>query len=115
MIEDAQQICGWWVPEGDPYFGPLIRKTAGQIDTDVIVAALNHVTERGRAIDVGAHIGTWTRPLAGCFEEVVAIEPDDRDVPVPPHEHRGNRQRLRNPRRRRLRSGPSDCDQRRLQ
>ena len=64
--------------EGDPYFGPLIRKTAGQIDTDVIVAALNHVTERGRAIDVGAHIGTWTRPLAGCFEEVVAIEPDDR-------------------------------------
>jgi FkbM family methyltransferase len=36
---------------------------------------LAYVKSRGLALDVGAHIGTWTIPLAARFKQVIAFEP----------------------------------------
>lgn len=41
-------------------------------------AALNHVRQFRRAVDVGAHTGTWTLPMARLFEAVEAFEPVPR-------------------------------------
>ena len=38
-------------------------------------AALRHTVRRGRAVDVGAHVGLWTRVMALDFREVMAFEP----------------------------------------
>lgn len=37
--------------------------------------ALSHVKSRRTAVDVGAHIGRFTKVLAGRFDSVIAIEP----------------------------------------
>lgn len=71
----TELICGWVVPKNDPWFGPRLRKTEGRLDQDVIEKALDYVENFGRAIDVGAHIGTWSVPLAEHFDLVEAIEP----------------------------------------
>jgi FkbM family methyltransferase len=39
-------------------------------------AVLPHVPKRGMAVDVGAHIGIWTRMLADKFKWVTAFEPE---------------------------------------
>jgi FkbM family methyltransferase len=33
------------------------------------------IKDRGHAVDVGAHCGLWTRPLAHIFDQVTAFEP----------------------------------------
>jgi len=38
-------------------------------------AALAHVKTRGRALDIGAHVGLWSRVMALDFDEVLAFEP----------------------------------------
>lgn len=72
--DGSERVADWLVPKGDPWFVPHIRDGA---DREIIAAALEHVTEFGCAVDVGAHIGTWTRPLAERFGRVMAIEPND--------------------------------------
>jgi FkbM family methyltransferase len=67
---------GLWCPMDDPYFVPRLRETRGLMDRDTFIAAMFHVKNRGCAIDIGAHIGTWTRQLAGQFARVLAFEPD---------------------------------------
>lgn len=37
--------------------------------------ALSHVTKHRTAVDVGAHIGRWSKVLAGQFRRVIAFEP----------------------------------------
>ena len=78
----GERIFGWVVPKGDPWFEPLLRQTGGFLDHEVILEALERVTDFGCAIDVGGHIGTWTRPLAGRFERVVTIEPNSVILPL---------------------------------
>lgn len=38
-------------------------------------AALAHVRHRGVAVDVGAHVGLWSRVMALDFERVIGFEP----------------------------------------
>lgn len=37
--------------------------------------ALEFVTDRSCAVDCGAHVGAWTKAMAGDFARVVAVEP----------------------------------------
>lgn len=71
------EIRDWHLPAGDPYYGPALGR--GEVDETSIRAALDAVAERGLgealAIDAGAHIGTWSRPLAFAFGQVIAFEP----------------------------------------
>lgn len=41
----------------------------------LIKQVLARVKHRDTALDVGAHIGTWTVPLAALFKQVLAFEP----------------------------------------
>lgn len=67
------QINDWHVPEACPYT-KLLRES--RLDQDSIVAAFEACgTRRGVAIDGGAHIGTWSRPLSQMFDTVYAFEP----------------------------------------
>lgn len=71
-----QQINGWICPTGDPYYERSLREEMP--DAKSIGAAMQVVLKRGEprwAIDAGAHIGTWAKPLSGYFEHVVSIEP----------------------------------------
>lgn len=46
--------------------------------------AVAKLKSRKIAIDVGANIGVWTEDLAGRFETVIAVEPDERVFPLIP-------------------------------
>lgn len=61
-------------PADDPGFAshPIHGAVAQRM---LVRQVLPFVKHRHCAVDVGAHIGTWTVPLAGAFERVDAIEP----------------------------------------
>jgi FkbM family methyltransferase len=76
-MNSVVRIRDWACPGNDPYYTP--RLSEGDLDQASIRAALDAVAERGKgtrlAIDAGAHIGTWSRPLAKVFDRVIAFEP----------------------------------------
>jgi FkbM family methyltransferase len=44
---------------------------------DCLLYSLDGV-HRGTAVDIGANVGMWARPLAAVFSQVIAVEADDR-------------------------------------
>lgn len=63
-------IFSWTFPEGDTVFSRRVT----MMDS-VLFDACALVGKYGVAVDIGAHIGTWTLPLAGAFKKVYAFEP----------------------------------------
>jgi FkbM family methyltransferase len=65
---------GWAFPDADRFMvgemGP-----GGTYQLAHLEAALRHVTDFSCAIDGGAHVGTWSRLMAGRFDRVLAFEP----------------------------------------
>lgn len=76
-----KQVEGIWLPDGDTHFEAHLRKGklfngAGTYQYVKIEMALAECEDRrGLAVDVGAHVGLWTRVLAYHFKSVVAFEP----------------------------------------
>lgn len=72
---------GWWFPDGEKHLPDWMRKArqerAGvlQYQLTKYQAALKHVRQRRVALDVGGHIGQWSRNMAQDFVRVVAFEP----------------------------------------
>ena len=65
---------GWRVPSGDTYFREILGE--GHIfDVDRQMAALAAVKHFRTMVDVGAHIGTWSRYCGERFCNVIAFEP----------------------------------------
>lgn len=75
-----KQVSGIWLPDGDDHFeaqisaGPLVEGR-GTYQLRKYLAALGLVARRGHAVDVGAHVGLWSRVMALDFEHVTAFEP----------------------------------------
>lgn len=77
-----RQVAGIWLPDDDTHFAEHLLKGPefngkGTYQYKKIKAALE-VTPKDRracAVDVGAHVGTWTRVLSSYFKKVVAFEP----------------------------------------
>ena len=63
----------YWVPDVEEL--QLDALTAGGWQLERLEKALKYVKEWRIAIDVGAHVGSWTRVLAERFKEVWAFEP----------------------------------------
>lgn len=64
----------FWVPDHETQ--QIAQLEAGGWQLDHLDAALAHVTRRRLAIDVGAHVGSWTFHMAEAgFEAVEAFEP----------------------------------------
>lgn len=77
-----KQIQGIWLPDDDDHFGNHLEKGhiyAGkgtyQFNKLKIAVELCGKERRGVAVDVGAHVGTWSRCLAKMFDTVVSFEP----------------------------------------
>lgn len=60
------------LPESDKHFAQF----KGKYQPDHINMVLNGTKRRGLALDVGAHVGFWSKELAKHFEEVISIEPN---------------------------------------
>lgn len=75
-----QKINGIYIPARDTHFGAQIVKNPivegkGTYQYPKVIAALETAKRRGHAIDVGGHVGLWSRILAMNFERVTAFEP----------------------------------------
>lgn len=75
---------GWWMPDGDTHFHEyMVRaKRTGvgerlgyQVDKFLAAMRAHGTRKRTVAVDVGAHIGTWSYTLAHYFLHVHAFEP----------------------------------------
>lgn len=65
---------GMWLPDDDNYFGQIFEKEGG-FQLDRLAIALSHVSKFDVALDVGAHVGSWTKVMAERFGKVMAFEP----------------------------------------
>lgn len=79
-------LHGWSVPDGDVHFvAALNAAVAAGAPADYQprhrATALQAVRQFRTAIDVGAHIGFWSRDLTARFETVHAFEPSARYRP----------------------------------
>lgn len=75
-----KQIRGIWLPDDDRHFeehilaGPEFED-AGTYQFKKIEMALRVCSKRRVALDIGAHVGLWSRVLRRHFDEVLAFEP----------------------------------------
>lgn len=75
-----KQIAGIWLPNSDQHFaqhllaGPMIGGK-GTYQFAKYREAIKYVRGRAHAVDVGGHIGTWSRVMAFDFKRVTAFEP----------------------------------------
>lgn len=67
-----KKVGDWWLPSADQHFvGDISSYQAASY-----WCALDHVRKKGTAIDVGAHIGIFSRRMSQDFPLVHAFEPD---------------------------------------
>lgn len=60
----------------DKWFNEEIKRGGGIFDRRSFVVSMRHVKNFDTAIDIGAHVGTWSIPLAEKFKTVYAFEPE---------------------------------------
>ena len=65
---------GWAFPDADELMAAQLTPDGAYQGTH-LERALTCVTDFSVAIDGGAHVGTWAKPLAARFERVIAVEP----------------------------------------
>lgn len=65
---------GWAFPDADVFMVNELHADGGY-QASHLRMALDWVTNWSLAIDGGAHVGTWAKPLAGQFQQVIAVEP----------------------------------------
>lgn len=80
--EEGILFRGIWLPPGEAHLQAHLKinpmwEGKGTYQWNKLEAAVSRVPQHRRrlALDVGAHVGLWSRPLAGMFAHVVAIEP----------------------------------------
>ena len=75
-----KQVYNYWMPDTDNHFERLITKRIknggpAQYQDDVRDEAYKYVSDFNIAIDIGANVGLWAKPLTERFERVIAFEP----------------------------------------
>lgn len=69
-----KEVFGWAFPDDDEFMAHEM-KADGSYQGSHLQAAAALVTDHTIAIDGGAHVGTWSRPLSYLFARVLAVEP----------------------------------------
>jgi FkbM family methyltransferase len=69
-----KQVNGVFVPDEETQMIPSLEQT-GSWQLNHLDMALKYVRSMRVALDLGAHVGTWTTALATKFEYVMAFEP----------------------------------------
>jgi FkbM family methyltransferase len=75
-----KQVFNYWMPTSDNHFERLIAKRVKkggppEYQDDVRDEAYKYVDDFSLAIDVGANVGLWAKPLTKKFDRVIAFEP----------------------------------------
>ena len=75
-----KKVFDYWMPDSDNHFERLINKRVNnggppEYQDDVRDMAYKYVTDFDLAIDVGANVGLWAKPLTEKFNKVIAFEP----------------------------------------
>ena len=73
-------VHNYWMPTSDEHFERLISKRIKkggppEYQDDVRDEAYKYVTDFNLAVDVGANVGLWAKPLSTKFNRVIAYEP----------------------------------------
>lgn len=80
MNVGKKQIAGMWFPETDDHFprqmanAPIIDGK-GTYQVHKYAACRQYFHKRRVALDIGGHVGLWSRIMAKDFERVIAFEP----------------------------------------
>lgn len=82
-----KQVEGWFLPDDDTHFGAYLetlKRTGRPVEyqPDQKEHALAHCTSFRTALDIGAHVGLWSRLLTQKFDRVVAFEPHMPYIPI---------------------------------
>jgi FkbM family methyltransferase len=75
-----KQVRGIWLPEAEEHLIPHIEKGpefagAGTYQLWKLQAAFPYIKNFRHAVDIGAHVGLWSRILTRCFARLTAFEP----------------------------------------
>jgi FkbM family methyltransferase len=71
-----KQVHGWWVPDEDTHFEMYFNaQGSGEYQLQQREKALSYVDNFGTALDIGGHVGFWSKPLSEKFKNVIAFEP----------------------------------------
>lgn len=75
-----KQVKGIWLPATEEHLISHIERGpefagAGTYQLHKLQAAFPHIRNFRHAVDVGAHVGLWSRILAHCFTRLTAFEP----------------------------------------
>lgn len=73
-----QLVNGVYLPDGDTHFAEFFsRGSDRQYQGEKIAAGVRACKQDRRrlALDIGAHVGLWSRPLADAFDSLRAFEP----------------------------------------
>jgi FkbM family methyltransferase len=73
-------VKGIWLPETEEHLMSFIEggpefAGAGTYQLHKLQAAIPYIKNFRHAVDVGAHVGLWSRVLARCFGRLTAFEP----------------------------------------
>lgn len=83
MTYKYKEIMGWRFPESDGPFSVFCiknNKTPDHYQKKPREKSLKYVKNFGIAIDIGAHIGMWSKDLIEKFDHVIAFEPNPEYV-----------------------------------
>jgi len=69
-----QFVEGWWLPDDDTYFAALLKKDK-EYQKKHRDTSLSFVKNFRTAIDIGAHVGFWSKDLSERFNRVFSFEP----------------------------------------
>jgi FkbM family methyltransferase len=77
MVKIMKNVKGWWLPDSDNHFEHYIADGEYQkIHRATILNYIkNHTKEFNNVIDVGSHVGFWSKDFTELFKHVYAFEP----------------------------------------
>ena len=64
-----------WLPDGDTW-----NKWHGDWELDEYNEVMQHISEKSVAIDIGAHVGLWSKRLVKDFKHVYCFEPLEKHI-----------------------------------
>lgn len=75
-----KEVYNYFMPDSDNHFERLITKRIRnggppEYQDDVRDEAYKYITDFDIAVDVGANVGLWAKPLTEKFKRVIAFEP----------------------------------------
>lgn len=71
-----KQVFGWWLPDEDVHFQEYFNKQQHpHYQKQQFDKAMSYVTKFDFALDIGGHVGFWSKPMSEKFDRVIAFEP----------------------------------------